>query len=118
MKIKGINGLTVVELQDEISQGGRFVVYRYCISVIILSFRRSSDIYFIKRDQNRIVKGLPWSLLSVVLGWWGIPWGIIYTIGSLGTNFGGGKNVTEEIMQSIHSQTNGPVFDFEKAISQ
>ena len=113
MKIKGIDGLTVTQLQDEVNQGGKFVIYLYCVSIVFMSFRRSSDIYFIKKDENRVLKGLPWSLVSCVVGWWGIPWGIIYTIGSLGTNFAGGKNVTEAVMASVHSQTGGPVFDFE-----
>jgi hypothetical protein len=116
MKIKGIEGLSVADLQDEVNQGGKFVTYRYCVSIIILSFRRSSDIYFIKKDQNSLAKGLPWSAISILFGWWGIPWGIIYTIGSLGTNFSGGKNITEDVMRIIHAQTNGPVFDFEKDI--
>ena len=117
MEIKGLEGLSVSDVQDEVNQGGKFVVYRYCISVIVLSFRRSSNIYFIKRDQSRITKGLPFTLLSLILGWWGIPWGIIYTIGSVATNFGGGKDVTDEIMRYFHSQTGGPVFDFEKKIT-
>lgn len=114
MKINGIEGMTVSQLQDEVNQGGKFVIYQFCISAILVTFRRSSEIYFIKRDQNRVVKGLPWSGISFLLGWWGLPWGIIYTVGSLGTNFGGGKNVTEAVMNAIHSHTGGPVFDFEK----
>jgi len=117
MKIEGINGMTVMDIQDEINKGGKFVIYSYCVSIIILSFKRSSDIYFIKREQNAVAKSLPWTLISLLFGWWGIPWGIIYTIGALGTNFGGGKNVTTEIMSFIHAQTGGPVFDFEKEVT-
>ena len=117
MKIKGIEGLTVIELQDEINQGGKFVIYQYCISILVMSFKRPSDIYFVRKDGNRLTKGLPFSLVSFLLGWWGIPWGIIYTFGSLGTNFGGGKDVTGDVMRFIHVQTNGPVFDFEKEVT-
>lgn len=117
MKIKGIEGLTVADLQDEVGQGGKFVIYQYCISIIVMTFKRPSDIYFIKRDNSRVVKGLPYTLLSVILGWWGIPWGPIYTFGSLGTNLGGGKDVTTDVMRFIHAQTNGPVFDFEKEVT-
>jgi hypothetical protein len=35
------------------------------------------------------------------MGWWGFPWGPIYTIGTFITNFGGGKDVTEIVMQQI-----------------
>jgi ATP-dependent phosphoenolpyruvate carboxykinase len=34
-----------------------------------------------------------------LLGWWGIPWGPIYTIAAVVTNIRGGKDVTAEILQ-------------------
>ena len=89
------------ELQQEIQQGGKFVMYQYCISILILTFKRSSNIYFISHDQNSVVKGLPFTLLSLVLGWWGIPWGPIYTIQSVVVNFQGGKDVTQEVLDSM-----------------
>ena len=38
-----------------------------------------------------------YSLFSVVFGWWGIPYGPIYTVMALITNFGGGKDVTRDV---------------------
>ena len=63
----------------------------------MLSFRRSSDIYFIPAGVSAIKKGLSWSLISLIAGWWGIPWGPVFTIQSLVTNFKGGKDVTAEL---------------------
>lgn len=113
MKIKGIEGMGIAELQDEIAKGGKFRLYAYCVSIIVMSFKRSSSIHFIKHDENAFVKGLPYTATSFLLGWWGIPWGIIYTIGCLSSNISGGKNVTTEVMQAIGQQTNGHVFEFE-----
>jgi hypothetical protein len=90
-------------LQQEINQGGKFVVYQFCISILVITFKRSSNIYFISHEQNAVVKGLPYTLLSLVLGWWGIPWGPIYTIQSVWVNFQGGKNVTQEVLTSMAS---------------
>ena len=89
------------ELQQELQQGGKFVMYQYCISIIILTFRRSSNVYFIRHDENALIKGLPFTLLSLVLGWWGIPWGPIYTVQSIWVNFKGGKDVTSEVLASM-----------------
>src|SRR5689334_8728962 len=114
MKIKGIEGMSVFELQDEINKGGKFVIYTYCVSIIVMTFKRPTDVYFIKSGERRVTKGLPYALVSLLFGWWGIPWGIIYTFGSLGTTLGGGKDVTGEVMNFVHRQTGGPVFDFEK----
>lgn len=90
-------------LQQEINQGGKFVVYQFCISILVITFKRSSNIYFISHEQNAVVKGLPYTLLSLVLGWWGIPWGPIYTIQSVWVNFKGGKDVTQEVLVSMAS---------------
>ncbi len=97
MKIQGIEGMSPDRLQFEIQRGAKFVFYQYAISVLVMSFRRSSDIYFIPAGESSITKGLPWSLISLVAGWWGIPWGPIFTIQSLVTNFKGGKDVTAEL---------------------
>ena len=88
-------------LQMELQKGGKFVMFQYCISLLVITFRRSSNIYFIRSDENAIVKGLPFTLLSLALGWWGIPWGPIYTIASVWTNFSGGKDVTQEVLATM-----------------
>lgn len=99
MKIDGIEGMTAAEINAEVAKGGKFVVYQYCISIVVMTFRRSSGVYFIKANENAVVVGAGYTLLSLVAGWWGIPWGPIYTIGALVTNFRGGKDVTKEIMK-------------------
>jgi len=43
MKVHGIEGMSPDQIVFEIDRGGKFVFYRYCISVLILTFRRSSD---------------------------------------------------------------------------
>ncbi len=101
MKIIGIEGMTVDELNDELERGGRFIMYEYCISVLVMTIKQSSNIYFVKGNQNPVSKGLGFSLLSMVMGWWGIPWGPIYTIWALHTNFTGGKNVTREVIDAL-----------------
>lgn len=98
MKIVGVEGLTNEQVNEEIGRGGRFVMYQYCISILVMTFRRPSSIYFFKAGEGAIGKGLGFSLITLLLGWWGIPWGPIYTIQSLWVNFGGGRDVTQEVM--------------------
>lgn len=101
MKIIGTEGLDGQQLGLELQRGAKFVTYQYCISILILTFRRSSDIYFVRAGESAVGKGLGFSSISLFLGWWGIPWGPIYTIGSFITNFGGGKDVTTEVIASL-----------------
>jgi hypothetical protein len=105
MKIKNAEGYTISDLQREINSGGKFVIYSYTFSIIVMTFKRPSAIYFIKADENAVSKSLAYSLISLLAGWWGIPWGPVHTIGSLITNFTGGKNVTDEIMANIMTQS-------------
>jgi hypothetical protein len=104
-KIVGIEGLTNDQINFELQRGAKFVFYQYCISVIVMAFRRSSDIYFIKEGESRLSKGLPWTLLSVLAGWWGIPWGPIFTVQALITNFRGGKDVTDQLLTKMRGTT-------------
>jgi hypothetical protein len=101
-QIKNMQGLSVEEINHELQNGAKFVIFQYCISVIILTFKRPSGIYFIKSNESVIKHSIGFTLLSLLFGWWGIPWGPIYTIGSIHTNFTGGKDVTAEVLHTLN----------------
>lgn len=101
MQIKGVEGMTGAQLTHALQQGGKFVIYQYCISIIVMTFRRPSDIYFIPPEGSALRQGLGFSLLTLLLGWWGIPWGPIYSVGALYANFRGGKDVTSEVLANL-----------------
>ena len=105
MNINGVEGLSPHQIEFEIQRGGKFVLYQYCISLLIVTFRRPSDIYLIPAGENAVIKGLPFTFLTLLLGWWGIPWGPIYSIQSLITNFRGGKDVTANITAHLATKT-------------
>jgi hypothetical protein len=100
-QIQGISGMTPAEIAFELNRGGRFVVYRYCFSAVLLTVMQGTDVYLIRADQSRIIKGLPWTLLTLVVGWWGIPWGPIRTVQSLWINLSGGTDVTAGIADAL-----------------
>jgi len=102
-QIKNVAGLTTDDLTRALNQGAKFVVFQYTISVIFMTFRQSSDVYFIRAGESSIKYGLGFSLLTLLLGWWGIPWGPIYTCSSLYYNFNGGKDVTHETVAAINA---------------
>jgi hypothetical protein len=100
-EIVGLEGMSDEDLEIELENGAKFVVYSYCISVIILSFKQPSAIYFVRSNESRFLKGLPYTLISLVAGWWGIPFGIIYTIWCLAANSAGGTDVTAEVLDAM-----------------
>lgn len=93
------------ELVREIEAGGRFVVFPYCVSVLVLSFKRSSGITFLRGNEDGAGSAIKYSLISLLAGWWGIPWGPIWTIASLVSNAGGGRDVTREVLTERLSAT-------------
>jgi hypothetical protein len=108
MKIQGIEGMSSDQLRFELQRGAKIVCYRYCISLLVVTFRRSSDAYFIPAGESAVTKGLRWTLLSLVAGWWGIPWGPIFTVQSIYINFQGGKDITAEISAAMNRPVTAP----------
>ena len=104
MQIKGIESMTSQELAREVAHGGKFVIYQYAISVVILSFKQGTDIYFVRSTENAVVKGLPYTLLTLAAGWWGIPFGPIFSVMALFNNLKGGKDVTKEVISILNVQ--------------
>ncbi len=102
--IKNIEGLSTDDINRELSRGAKFVVFQYCFSILIMTFKRGSDVYFIKADESTVKHSISYTLLTLFFGWWGIPWGPIYSIGSLYTNLSGGKDITQEVLNSINAQ--------------
>jgi hypothetical protein len=96
MHIIGINGLSHAELRGAIERGGRFVFFEHCVSFLVFTLRRPSEIRFLRHGQWGWFHGLPYTLLSLFLGWWGLPWGVLYTPIVVMTNLIGGCDVTAQ----------------------
>ena len=101
MRIHGVAGLTADAIHRELKAGGRFVAFENCISALIATARRSTAPYFLRAGELGLARGLPFILLSLLLGWWGVPWGLIYTPAVLITNCCGGRDVTREILPML-----------------
>jgi hypothetical protein len=103
MAIRGIDNLTLADIEREVAAGGRFVFYEYCISAIVASSRRPTDIYFLRANDWGILRGLPYCLLSLLFGWWGFFWGLIYTPLTLLNNLSGGCDVTDQVLALLQA---------------
>jgi hypothetical protein len=100
MKIHGMEGMSDEEIREALQNGAKFVLFEYTISVLVMTFKRPSNIHFIRPGEGTAGKSLGCTIVTLLFGWWGIPWGPIYSIGSLITNLRGGKDVTAEVMAS------------------
>src|SRR5688500_719288 len=93
--------LTDEQFSVAIANGGRFVIYAYCISLVFVSFRQSSAVHLLRPHETGVWKGIPYTLLSLVAGWWGLPFGPIFTVMSIYRNSVGGLDVTDEVLGSL-----------------
>src|SRR3989304_7733789 len=75
MGIRNIGRKTVGEVRAEIKRGARFVVYEYVISLLVVTRRRASPVYYVEPGRSPAHFHWPYSLLTLALGWWGFPWG-------------------------------------------
>ncbi len=101
MEIKNIQGLRVSEIKQLVNQGAKFVIFPYTISLILMTLRRNSSIYFIRPGENTMKYSYGHVGVNLLLGWWGIPWGPIYTIGAAYRHIVGGKDVTQIILSEL-----------------
>lgn len=93
--------MSAENIRDEVNRGGRLVVYVYCVSIVLMTFKRASDVTLVRAGHNRASAGWTHTALSLLLGWWGIPWGPIYTIECLYRNLSGGLDVTDDVLRAI-----------------
>jgi len=63
--------------------------YLLTYSIIFFTNKSSGSFRYIC-DSCSVFAGLPYSFLTFLLGWWGIPWGPLYTVQSIIRNFRGG----------------------------
>ena len=109
IEIRGIERMSAKEVIEEVERGGRFVIYQTVMSFVVVTLRHPTAIHFIRSGQGRVGPGIGYTLQTLLLGWWGIPWGLIYTPMVLITNLCGGKDVTEavvsDMLEKIRRQT-------------
>ncbi|MBE7496971.1 MAG: hypothetical protein HS117_18680 [Verrucomicrobiaceae bacterium] len=99
--VPGTEGMRIEQIEDDILRGGRFRVFLWTFSVLIMSFQRTSGMRYYRSGQGCGGTAWGWTLLSAVVGWWGIPWGIFLTIHSIYRNCMGGKDVTGELLANV-----------------
>ncbi|MCA8935820.1 MAG: DnaJ domain-containing protein [Planctomycetes bacterium] len=102
--IAGLENRSVLDLARELDQGGRFVVYPYCVSLLVITLRLNSGVQYVPPGHSPAAKGLPYVIATLLLGWWGIPWGPIFSIAALAESLGGGRDVTFEVRMALQNE--------------
>lgn len=100
MAVQNLNGMSTQDVIHAVQNGGKFVTFYYTISIIFMTFKRGSDTFFLRPGESAFKFGWKYLVISMLLGWWGFPWGPIYTLQSIFTAFAG-NDVTAEMMAQV-----------------
>jgi hypothetical protein len=98
-------GSTPDRLANEIEKGARLVVYQYAWSALLISSLGPSKPVLIRPGMGDVRPGLRYILLTLAAGWWGVPWGPIYTIRALNRDLHGGIDVTSTFQDLYYRAT-------------
>jgi hypothetical protein len=98
LQLRGFRPLFGEELRARIADGARCVRFEVCVSFLFATLRRQSPVYLTHSWQERYVRGLGFSLLALLLGPWGVPWGLVFTPRAIWTNVSGGIDCTHEVL--------------------
>jgi hypothetical protein len=104
----GTGPLFADELLVRLRDGWRCVRFEWCISVGVATFRRWSAVYLTATWQERYLRGVGYSLLALLFGPWGVPWGLIWTPCAFWVNLTGGVDVTEEVVRQLRGDPANP----------
>jgi len=71
------------------------VIIRYCIvySAIIYTKKEFSN-YCLKGSERSYRIGIMSTMFNLIMGWWGLPWGLIYTPQSLYINLSKSESIS------------------------
>lgn len=86
-------GGAVYENQVLITPTTRLTRYQLAVSFLIVSFKFPTRIYVVGHHTTGFIAAMC-TVVSLALGWWGIPWGPIYTVQVVSRNLRGGLSHT------------------------
>lgn len=78
---------------DKVTAQPRSTVFFRTVSIVLLTTKTPIQGIFCSACATKL--GLRASLISAIFGWWGFPWGPIWTISSIFTNARGGRHSAE-----------------------
>lgn len=88
-------------LVHEVMAGTRFVTYPFVFSLLVLSFNRNmGGVHAVGSGRWPVSPILGAAVVSIFFGWWGFPWGIIWTPVSLFHLWNGGRDATKDVLSA------------------
>lgn len=78
--------------------------YQACVSLFIVTMRFRSPRVVVGSPANHST-GIMYTLVSALAGWWGIPWGVVYTPQAIYRNLHGGyRQTVSELLPALDAE--------------
>ena len=103
-----VTELTADEVRARVAAGARLVRFELCVSALVFTVRRQSTVYLTTSRGRRTLRGFRYSLASLLLGPWGVPWGLIWTPRAVWVNLTGGVDETDAVLALLSARDNPP----------
>jgi hypothetical protein len=104
LRIAPSENLAIGEHRAQSAATDCWVTYEYCISLVAITLRRRSRPVYLHAGHRAWIRGLPYVCVSLLLGWWGLPWGLIYTPVTIFSNLAGGCDITAQVRDACPSE--------------
>ena len=101
LHLRGSRPLFGEELRTRVAAGARCVRFEYCFSLLFVTVRRQSPVYLTSSWQERYLRGLWFSFVAILLGPWGVPWGLLWSSWAVWVNTTGGADCTQEVLSRL-----------------
>jgi hypothetical protein len=108
IRAPGGRPLTADEVRARVAAGARLVRFELCVSALVFTLRRQSEVYLTDTRRQRTLRGLWYSLGSLLLGPWGVPWGLVWTPWAVWVNLSGGVDETDAVLAWLDTRDNPP----------
>lgn len=108
LHLRGTRPLFAEELRTRLAAGARCVRFEFCFSLLLVTVRRQTPVYLTNSWQERYLRGLWFSFLALLLGPWGVPWGLLWAPWAVWVNATGGADCTHAVLAWLEGRTSSP----------
>lgn len=107
--VRAFSRMTEAEFHRSLAMGHRFVIYYWTLSALFISTTRHTRAYRTHGRRGAIVRGLPYTLVCLLFGWWSFPGGLRNFV-SIYHNLTGGVDVSGNVLDMI--RRNDPMYHY------
>ena len=85
--------------EEMVMNGRRLVIYPYVFSIVVMTLRRNmAGVHVVETGKWPMGQLMGASLITSLFGWWGLPFGIIWSFINLFHLWNGGRDLTKSVL--------------------